>query len=70
MLVDPLRATELLRTDADEDIAFLFHKQLQEADLVCVTKSDLHVRCPELGAVPHVRQISASTGQGVARVAG
>lgn len=65
VLVDPLRAMELLRADADEDVAFLFHKQLQEADLVCMTKSDLHVSCPEPGAVP-IRQISASTGQGVA----
>jgi hypothetical protein len=65
VLVDPLRAMELLQADADESVAFLFQKQLQEADLVCVTKSDLHVRCPDLG-VPHVRQISARSGQGVA----
>jgi hypothetical protein len=65
VLVDPLRALELLRPDADENVAFLFHKQLQEADLVCVTKSDLPVPCPDLG-VPHVRQISARSGQGVA----
>jgi Ni2+-binding GTPase involved in maturation of urease and hydrogenase len=65
VLVDPLRAMELLRADADEDVAFLFHKQLEEADLVCVTKSDLRVSCPEIGAVP-LRQISAATGQGVA----
>jgi CobW/HypB/UreG, nucleotide-binding domain len=65
VLVDPLRAMELLRADADENVAFLFHKQLQEADLVCVAKSDLHVRCPDLG-VAHVRQISARSGQGIA----
>jgi hypothetical protein len=65
VLVDPLRAMELLPADADENVAFLFHKQLQEADLVCVAQSDLHVRCPDLG-VPHVRQISARSGQGVA----
>jgi len=34
VLADPLRAMELLRADADENVAFLFHKQLQEADLV------------------------------------
>ncbi len=65
VLVDPLRAMELLRADADENVAFLFHKQLEEADLVCVTKSDLDVRCPDLN-VPHVRQISARSGRGVA----
>jgi hypothetical protein len=65
VLADPLRAMELVRPDANQNVAFLFHKQLQEADLVCVTKSDRGVRCPDLG-VPHVRQISARSGQGVA----
>jgi Ni2+-binding GTPase involved in maturation of urease and hydrogenase len=65
VLVDPERAEALMQAAADEDIAFLFHKQLQEADLVCVTKSDLHANLPELG-VPHIRQISARSGQGVA----
>jgi hypothetical protein len=65
VLADPLRAMELQRADADENVAFLFHKQLPEADLVCLTKSDLGVHCPELG-VPHVRQISSRSGQGVA----
>jgi CobW/HypB/UreG family nucleotide-binding protein len=64
VLVDPLRAEALMQTDADEDIAFLFRKQLQEADLVCVTKSDLYPKLPPLG-VQHVRQISAQSGQGV-----
>jgi hypothetical protein len=65
VLADPLRAEALLQTDADEDIAFLFRKQLQEADLICVTKSDLYPKLPELGIL-HVRQISAQSGQGVA----
>jgi hypothetical protein len=65
VLVDPLRAEALLQTDADEDIAFLFRKQLQEADLVCVTKSDLYPKPPPLG-VQHVRHISAQSNQGVA----
>jgi hypothetical protein len=65
VLVDPQRAEALMHADADANIAFLFHKQLQEADLVCVTKSDLRAKFPELGA-PHVRQLSARTGQGVA----
>jgi len=64
-LVDPQRAEALTRADANADIAFLFHKQLQEADLVCMTKSDLYPEPPELG-VPHMRQISAQSGQGVA----
>jgi CobW/HypB/UreG family nucleotide-binding protein len=65
VLVDPIRAMQVTRRGADDDIAFLFHKQLQEADLVCVTKTDLCVRCPDLPA-PHIRHISALSGQGVA----
>jgi len=41
VLVDPARATALLSPDADPDLAFLFEKQLQEADLVCMSKADL-----------------------------
>jgi hypothetical protein len=65
VLVDPQRAGELLRADAEENIAFLFQKQQQEADLICFTKSDLNPTPPELG-LSRVRQISARTGQGVA----
>jgi Ni2+-binding GTPase involved in maturation of urease and hydrogenase len=65
VLVDPLRFEAVMHAAADEDIAFVFRKQLQEADLVCVTKSDLYPRPPDLD-LPHVRQISAQSGQGVA----
>ena len=65
VLVDPERAGRLLAEDADPDLSFLFHKQLQEADLVCWTKSDLYPDCPQISA-QHVRQVSARTGQGVA----
>jgi CobW/HypB/UreG, nucleotide-binding domain len=65
VLVDPLRARIMLEEDADVDMRFLFDKQLQEADLVCFTKSDLYPEYPETGA-PHIRQLSAKSGQGVA----
>jgi hypothetical protein len=65
VLVDPLRARAMLQADADPDMRFLFDKQLQEADLVCFTKADLYPDYPETAA-PHVRQLSAKTGQGVA----
>jgi hypothetical protein len=65
VLVDPLRARSMLAADADPDMRFLFNKQLQEADLVCFTKSDLYPDYPETGA-PYVRQLSAKSGQGVA----
>ncbi len=65
VLVDPLRAKAMLEENADADMRFLFDKQLQEADLVCFTKSDLYPDYPETGA-PHVRRLSAKSGQGVA----
>lgn len=65
VLVDPLRARTMLEDDADLDMRFLFDKQLQEADLVCFTKSDLYPDYPAVGAA-HVRQLSAKSGQGVA----
>jgi len=64
VLVDPGRARVLLGPDADPDLAFLFQKQLEEADLVCFTKSDLYPEPPELPAT-RARQLSAKTGQGV-----
>ncbi|HTB12852.1 MAG TPA: GTP-binding protein [Bryobacteraceae bacterium] len=57
VLVDPGRIRD------DEDIAFLFQKQLEEADLVCFTKSDLY---PDPPRAVNTRQVSAHTGQGVA----
>jgi hypothetical protein len=65
VLVDPLRARAMLEEDANPDMRFLFNKQLQEADLVCFTKSDLYPGYPEMG-IPHARQLSAKSGQGVA----
>jgi hypothetical protein len=40
VLVDPVRAQSLTAADADPDLAFLFHQQLVEADIVCATKAD------------------------------
>jgi hypothetical protein len=57
VLVDPGRTRE------DADIAFLFQKQLEEADLICYTKSD---RYPDATHGINTRQVSARTGQGVA----
>jgi hypothetical protein len=65
VLVDPARARTLLAPDADPNLAFLFRKQLEEADLVCFTKSDLYPDAPELRGMS-TRQVSAKTGQGVA----
>jgi hypothetical protein len=65
VLVDPLRARIMLEEEADHDMRFLFDKQLEEADLVCFTKSDLYPEYPEMGS-PNLRQVSAKSGQGVA----
>ncbi len=65
VLVDPQRAEALMREGADNDMVFLFRKQLEEADLVCLTKSDIYPAPPELG-ITGVRQISAHAGQGIA----
>jgi Ni2+-binding GTPase involved in maturation of urease and hydrogenase len=64
VLIDPARAGSLLGEDADSPLAFLFEKQLQEADLVCITKADLY---PAAASPPGVeaRFLSAKTGQGV-----
>ena len=57
VLVDPGRTRE------NPDIGFLFDKQLEEADLICFTKSDLY---PDAPRAANARQLSARTGQGVA----
>ena len=64
VLVDPARAEELKHQEADSPLAFLFKKQLEEADLVCITKVDLH---PDAAGVAGVqtRFVSARTGQGI-----
>ena len=65
VLVDPARANELLGPSADPDLVFLFENQIAEADLVCLTKSDIAGEPPELPGLP-VRSMSAATGDGVA----
>jgi CobW/HypB/UreG, nucleotide-binding domain len=65
VLVDPERAGALLVDGADPDLAFLFQKQIEEADIICFSKSDLGHPLPAIDA-PAARQISAKTGQGVA----
>lgn len=68
VLVDPARAAALAGDDADSDLAFLFQKQLQEADLVCMSKADLHpdaAKTPGRAAGVETRRLSAKTGEGV-----
>lgn len=64
VLVDPARLAALLSGDVDADVAFLMRKQMEEADLVCLTKSDLYPDAAEIPAVNSLK-ISARTGVGV-----
>lgn len=64
VLVDPERAREVESGDAGADLSFLFRTQVDEADLICFTKADLHKEFPEIAGAP-LRYISGSTGQGV-----
>jgi hypothetical protein len=64
VLVDPARAAALLGVDADRDLAFLFEKQLLEADVVCMSKADLYPDASGLPGAEH--HLSAVTGDGVA----
>ncbi len=54
VLVDPAGAP------TNPELEFLYRNQIEEADLVLMTKADLHP------SPPHLRQVSAKTGQGVA----
>jgi hypothetical protein len=64
VLVDPARARDLAKSSADPDVAFLFHHQLAEADIVCFSKADRGVEPPAIaGVAGHV--LSARTGVGL-----
>jgi hypothetical protein len=68
VLVDPQRAAQFQRPDADPQLAYLFENQIAEADLVLLTKWDrppgLSTKLPP--SLSAARHISALTGQGVA----
>lgn len=63
VLVDPQQAVNMAREDSDPDMRFLYEKQLEEADLVCLTKADLG-GAANCGAAPCL-SVSAKTGEGV-----
>jgi hypothetical protein len=66
VLVDPHRAAEFAKPDADPQLSYLFQNQINEADLILYTKWD---GPPGLSAPPDLpgsRRISALTGEGVA----
>jgi len=65
VLVDPERVGRWMDPSLDPALAFLFYKQIQEADLVCFTKTDLFTEFPSLAGCS-ARFLSSQTGDGVA----
>ncbi len=65
VLVDPDRARQWMDPSMNPKLSFLFYKQIEEADLVCFTKTDRFTDFPTLpGCTP--RFLSSLTGDGVA----
>jgi hypothetical protein len=58
----------MLAANADANLKFLFNKQLEEADVVCFTKSDVTSTYPSMPKLDSfdLRRISARSGNGVA----
>ncbi|HLM97985.1 MAG TPA: GTP-binding protein [Bryobacteraceae bacterium] len=65
VLADPARAGQLMGSNADPLVSYLFHKQIAEADLVRFSKADLHTNFPRFPGVD-ARPLSAQIGLGVA----
>jgi hypothetical protein len=64
VLADPERTRRWMDPNLDPELAFLFYKQIEEADLVCFSKADLFDAFPALPDVP-ARYLSSRTGEGV-----
>ena len=65
VLVDPERARRWMDPELDADLAFLFRKQIEEADLVCFSKADLFHEFPPIPGVS-AGYVSSRNGEGVA----
>jgi hypothetical protein len=65
VLVDPERAARWMDPNLEPELAFLFRKQIEEADLVCFSKADRFTEFPPLPGVSP-RFLSSKTGDGVA----
>lgn len=66
VLLDPELTREVLEGDAPPEVAYLFMQQIREADIICMTKADIH---PAIALIPFPVdfQISARSGLGVER---
>ena len=61
VLVDPERAKRWMDPSLDPELAFLFYKQIEEADLVCFSKTDRFTEFPSLPGCS-ARFLSSQTG--------
>ncbi len=64
VLLDPFMAQQINSNRTSSHVRFLFENQLAEADLVCMTKADLHPS-PIASPIPVDFRLSAKTGEGV-----
>ncbi len=64
VLLDPLLTQQVFNGDAGPEVTYLFRQQLREADILCLTKADLHPHPPPL-PFPVDFQISAQSGLGL-----
>jgi KaiC/GvpD/RAD55 family RecA-like ATPase len=64
VLIDPITAEKVYRGELSADIEFLFRNQLSEADLVCLSKSDMVAESSSL-PFPVDFSLSAKTGLGM-----
>jgi hypothetical protein len=65
VLVDPDQAERFTATESNTELAFLFHQQIAEADIVAFAKTEARQHFPAL-PVPEVQYLSGVTGRGVA----
>ena len=62
--VDPTQARQMSELPESSELRYLFHSQMEEADLVAFTKCDLGLEPDNIGEV-ETRYVSSLTGEGV-----
>lgn len=62
--VDPAQALQMLELPESSELRYLFERQMEEADLIVLTKCDLGLTCRSTASV-NGRFLSSKTGEGV-----
>lgn len=70
IVVDPFRLGEVRLDDPDDDVAYLYRKQIEEADVVLTSRADLdapdvRARIEAIRPGVQVLAVSGTTGRGV-----